>query len=104
MISESCPASGASEANEYGYPPIDRYSISRHAYEQLADTIAARIAAGYYHFKLPRELHIAEEFGVSYTTVRHAMAILRERGLIVSIHGRGTLVARPSPEIQADDD
>jgi DNA-binding transcriptional ArsR family regulator len=36
---------------------------------------------------------LTEEYGVSYITVRHAMAVLRERGLIVSIHGRGTFVA-----------
>jgi DNA-binding GntR family transcriptional regulator len=30
---------------------------------------------------------------VAYTTVRHAMKILRERGVIVTIHGRGTFVA-----------
>jgi GntR family transcriptional regulator len=71
---------------------IDRFSF-KHAYQQVADAIAARIAAGQYPFKLPSERHLAEEFGVSYVTVRHAMAILRERGMIVSIHGRGTLIA-----------
>ncbi len=71
---------------------INRNSI-RHAYEQAADVIAARIAAGTYIAKLPKERDLAEEFGVSYVTLRHAMAILRERGLIVSIHGRGTYVA-----------
>ena len=68
---------------------INRMSV-RHAYQQVADAIAARIAVGRYPVKLPSELDLAEEFGVSYPTVRHAMAILRERGLIVSIHGRGT--------------
>lgn len=71
---------------------ISRLSI-KHAYEQVTDAIAARIAAGYYPCKLPSERHLAEEFGVSYITTRHAIAILRERGLIVSIHGRGTFVA-----------
>src|SRR5712691_1694749 len=93
---------GASGVSEYGYPPIDRAGL-RHAYEQVTDTLAARIAAGYYTVKLPRELHLAEEFGVSYTTMRRAMAILRERGLIVSIHGRGTFVAPEHREIQTDD-
>ena len=46
-----------------------------------------------YTIKLPGERDLAEEFGVSYITARHAIAILRERGLIVSIHGRGTFVA-----------
>jgi GntR family transcriptional regulator len=71
---------------------INRASI-KHAYQQVADAIAARIAAGYYPVKLRSERDLAEEFGVSYITVRHAIAILRERGLIVSIHGRGTFVA-----------
>ena len=70
---------------------IDRYSI-RHAYQQVADAIAARIASGYYTIRLPSERDLAEEFGVSYITVRHATAILRDRRLIVSIHGRGTYV------------
>ena len=42
--------------------------------------------------KLPSERSFAEEYGVAYTTVRHAMALLRERGLIVTVHGRGTYV------------
>lgn len=71
---------------------IDRASI-RHAYQQVADAVAARIMVGRYPVKLPSERDMADEFGVSYTTVRHATAILRERGLIVSVHGRGTFVA-----------
>ncbi len=71
---------------------IDRDRIE-HVYVQIADIIAARITAGTYTAKLPAERALAEEFGVSYITQRHAMAILRERGLIVSIHGRGTFVA-----------
>ena len=71
---------------------INRISI-KHAYQQVADAIAARIATDVYTIKLPGERDLAEEFGVSYITTRHAIAILRERGLIVSIHGRGTFVA-----------
>jgi len=71
---------------------IDRFSI-KHAYLQVADAIAARIETGRCPVKLPSERALAEEFGVSCITARHATAILRERGLIVSIHGRGTFVA-----------
>lgn len=74
---------------------INRASI-KYVYQQVADAIAARIAAGRYPFKLPAELDLAGEFGVSYTTVRHATKILRERGLIVSVHGRGTFNASGS--------
>jgi DNA-binding GntR family transcriptional regulator len=31
-------------------------------------------------------------YGVAFHTVRHAMAVLRERGLIETVHGRGTFV------------
>ena len=37
---------------------IDRYSI-RHAYEQVADAVAARIETGRYLGKLPAELVLA---------------------------------------------
>ena len=40
---------------------------------------------------------MAAEYGVAYDTVRRATALLRERGLIVTIVGRGTYVSeRPA--------
>jgi DNA-binding GntR family transcriptional regulator len=57
---------------------------------QVADDIQRRIAVGEISMKLPSERSIACEYGVAYTTVRHAMAVLHERGLIVTAHGRGT--------------
>jgi GntR family transcriptional regulator len=80
---------------------ITRTSI-KHAYQQVADAIAARIATGYYTIKLRSERDLAEEFSVSYITARHATAILRQRGLIVSIHGRGTFVASALAGYQPD--
>jgi DNA-binding GntR family transcriptional regulator len=32
-------------------------------------------------------------YGVAYMTARHAMEVLRERGLIITRRGRGTFVA-----------
>ncbi len=78
---------------------ITRASI-KHAYQQVADAIATPIATGYYTIKLRSERDLAEEFGVSYITARHATAILRQRGLIVSIQGRGTFVASALAEHQ----
>jgi GntR family transcriptional regulator len=86
---------------------IDPYSHT-HAYQQITDTITERIANGRYYRKLPSELDLAREFGVAVITVRHAIAILRERGLVVSVHGRGTFIApsvlktRPSPPPMAE--
>jgi DNA-binding GntR family transcriptional regulator len=72
--------------------PVDLNRLE-HAYIQVADDVARRISEREIIRKLPAERALTEEYGVSYITVRHAMAVLRERGLIVSIHGRGTFVA-----------
>jgi GntR family transcriptional regulator len=72
--------------------PIDPYGRN-HAYVQVADDVARRIDTGEIIRKLPAERSLAEEYGVAYTTVRHAMDVLRERGVIVTVHGRGTFVA-----------
>jgi GntR family transcriptional regulator len=61
----------------------------------VADDIARRITDGEITAKLPSERSLAEEYGVAYTTVRHAMALLRDRGVIITVHGRGTYVTPP---------
>jgi len=76
--------------------PVDPFGLE-YAYVQVADDIQRRIADGEISMRLPSERTIAEEYGVAYTTVRHAMAVLRERGLIVTVHGRGTFVKPPGP-------
>ena len=66
-------------------------------YVQAADFITARITSGELapDAKLPAERDMAELLGVAYDTVRRATALLRERGLIITVQGRGTFVARP---------
>ena len=76
--------------------PIDPYG-AEYAYIQVADDIHRRITEGEIELKLPSERSFAEEYEVAYTTVRHAMAVLRERGIIVTVHGRGTFVALRKP-------
>lgn len=67
------------------------------AYLRVADDIAGRITSGELApgTRLRSERDLAEHYGVAFHTVRRAMGILRERGLIVSVHGRGTFVAEP---------
>lgn len=62
--------------------------------------IAARIADGTYapDRPIPGELRLQQELGVARDTVRAAVAILRERGLVVTVVGKGTYVARSTPE------
>ena len=76
--------------------PIDPFG-AEYAYLQVADDIQRRITEGEIELKLPSERSIAEENEDAYTTVRHAMAVLRERGIIVTVHGRGTFVAPREP-------
>ncbi len=76
--------------------PVDPLRGS-HAYIQVADDVARRIASGEITRRLPSEQALAEEYEVCCGTVRHGMAVLRERGLIVTIHGRGTFVAASMP-------
>jgi GntR family transcriptional regulator len=77
--------------------PIDPFG-AEYSYVQVADDVHRRITEGEITRKLPSERSFAEEYGVAYTTVRHAMALLRERGIIVTVHGRGTFVTPREPE------
>jgi len=75
-------------------------------YVAVADHVAARIAAGELRpgTRLPAERDLAVEYGVAYLTVRRAAQVLRERGLIVTVHGKGTFVADPLPDELGDGD
>jgi len=65
-------------------------------YMRVADDIAARIASGELApgTRLRAERDLATHYGVAYGTIRRAMQVLREKGTIVTIHGRGTFVAQ----------
>jgi GntR family transcriptional regulator len=67
-------------------------------YAQVADYVARQIEAGELRRgqKLPAERDLADEWRVAYQTVRRAMRELRERGLIVSVVGKGTFVTDKS--------
>ncbi|WP_205862759.1 GntR family transcriptional regulator [Planosporangium thailandense] len=67
----------------------------RPMYEQLADAIGDQIASGELApgQLLPSEPYLMGEHGVSRGTVRAAMKLLRERGLIVTLAGKGSFVA-----------
>jgi GntR family transcriptional regulator len=65
------------------------------AYMRVANDIESRIKSGELRpgARLLPERELATYYGVAYLTVRRAMKVLRERGLINTMHGRGTFVA-----------
>jgi GntR family transcriptional regulator, phosphonate transport system regulatory protein len=64
-------------------------------WRQIADTIRLDIIGGKLESgdKLEGELPLAERFGVNRHTVRRAIAVLVEEGVLRAEHGRGTFVA-----------
>ncbi|MFE4653607.1 GntR family transcriptional regulator [Streptomyces sp. NPDC056707] len=66
-------------------------------YVVVADHIAAQIADGRLPVgaRLPGELAMAEMYGIARMTVARSVRELRERGLVVTVRGKGTFVAEP---------
>lgn len=67
---------------------------------QVAADIEADIDAGRLapDTRLPSEVELAAQYGVARVSVRRAMELLRERGKVVTFHGRGTYVAEAPGE------
>jgi len=63
---------------------------------QVAIDIEADIDAGKLapDTRLPSETELSQQYGVARVTVRRAIEQLRERGKVVTVHGRGTYVAQ----------
>lgn len=63
-------------------------------YVQVADAIQARIEAGELlpDRPIPSENQLVQEYGIARGTARKTIELLRERGLVVTIVGRGTYV------------
>ncbi|HEY1624969.1 MAG TPA: winged helix-turn-helix domain-containing protein [Streptosporangiaceae bacterium] len=61
---------------------------------QVAKDIEADIDAGRLapDTRLPSEAELAVQYGVARITVRGAIQQLRDRGKVVTVHGRGTYV------------
>jgi DNA-binding GntR family transcriptional regulator len=73
--------------------PIDPRGYD-HAYEVVARRLRRRIERGEfaYHAPLPSEPALSEWYGVSRTTVRSAIRVLSERGMVEVRQGKGTFV------------
>ncbi|MFG1921823.1 GntR family transcriptional regulator [Cryptosporangium sp. NPDC048952] len=72
----------------------------RAMYRQLSDLLGAGIRSGKYQpgMPIPSEAMLMERHGVARNTVRLAMEVLRDQGLVVTRHGRGTFVRTDEDE------
>lgn len=73
-------------------------------YEQILEQLQSQIMSGYYKKgdKLPSENELIDSTGVSRITVRKALAILAERGLIRTSKGHGSEVIFSYEDIEGD--
>lgn len=63
-------------------------------YQQLADELRRQIEAGELlpNRPVPSETTLEQQYGISRDTARHALRLLREAGLIVTVRGKGSYV------------
>jgi len=66
------------------------------SYLQLAAVLRARIESGQIPpgAALPSITHLVQETGLAVGTVRKAIKVLADEGLVVTVPGRGSFVAR----------
>jgi GntR family transcriptional regulator len=66
-------------------------------YHQLKELLTEKIESGEWApgRQLPGENELTQEYGVSRATVRQAMQLLENQGLVERFQGRGTFVGRP---------
>ena len=77
--------------------PRTSRSVSR--YVQLSDILIREIAGGQYPVgsRLPTELELCDQHGISRHTVREALRRLKELGLVSRRQGSGTIVESQAP-------
>jgi GntR family transcriptional regulator len=82
-------------------PTDGKSETGRTRYSGVADALKAAIADGQYSVgsRLPTEFELCQQFGVSRSTVRQALAELESAGLAKRRQGSGTTVVarRPTP-------
>ena len=64
---------------------------------QLMELLKTRIDSGEYQPRhpIPSEQRLVQETGLARTTVRKAIAALREQRYVYAVHGLGTFVTPP---------
>lgn len=73
-------------------------------YEQALENLLERIEAGEFKpgDKLPSERELSDELGINRMTLRQALGLLEQQGLVERRVGAGTFVSEPKVEREAD--
>jgi GntR family transcriptional regulator len=74
-------------------------SSDRAVYRQIADQLRVAVVRGRLHAgdQIPSEAQLMEHYGVARMTVRNALRVLQDEGLITAEHGRGVYVRDRPP-------
>lgn len=67
-------------------------------WQQVYDDVLSEIRSGALAVdaRLPSEMEMAEQYGVSRDVIRRAKEVLADEGWLIVLHGRGTFVAHPA--------
>lgn len=68
-----------------------------YAWQQVADHLEAQIRGGELApgARLPGERDLAAEYGVALGTLRKAIGVLRDKGLLITTPSKGTFISIP---------
>jgi GntR family transcriptional regulator len=98
-VDSNCESQSVPDQARHGslpFQPLDKtsfISLSAQMMAQLEGMIrSGRLQVGEL---MPSEELLAEVYGVSHPAVRHTMELMRNRGYVVRLKGRGTFVCRP---------
>jgi GntR family transcriptional regulator len=78
---------------------VDTDSEARPAYQRIADELRAAITAGSMRpgDKIPSERELARRYGTTHMTVRQAVGLLKDEGLVTTRQGLGSFVRNRPP-------
>jgi DNA-binding GntR family transcriptional regulator len=74
--------------------PVGEVTSNRPGYREIAVALRARIESSEFApgMSIPSETALIAEFSVARGTVRQALALLEEQGMVETAHGRGRFV------------